>query len=675
MLDFDNPFALVKASDISDEEINSLWVDLGEPFIESLIEPRARVAKFILGGKGTGKTHLLRYYSYPALKLRAHLQSGIKLLEQKNFLAVFMRATSVDASRFNSDGIISTVQWQQVFGIYFELKLMETLLSYLADIKSSSKDDSFNDEAFVSHLSNYISDSSFQSVNSSLDSIITWVTNQRKIIDKKVNNAAFTGNLDLHIPFSIGSLCLNISSALSKWNKVFENTVIVYLIDEIENFNLIQQEVINTLIRHCENKASFRVTGRLYALKTTGTIGNGEDNRPGAEFKTVYLDDLLRADNIFPKFANSFIEKRLSVSGKLQKQKDFKAKDYFEEIDSSNFYENHISELKFKSDLDYTERFSEALNDLLASTSNYLVSAPQILETLTNNLPTIIKKLNILRFVKRYKKNLTEQDLVVLAKNIYSESYDFILGKNTKSYKNAYEHYSADLFAQLCRRSNRELKVPYAGFDSFVRMSCGNPRNLLIILGMAYSISSFKNIDFISNPKLSKLSIQIQTQAALESANFIFDIDTNSGKETESARIVTRRIATVLRTARYSLNIPEVSPLTFSFEDDDLTNDSRESLKLALNYSFLFEIKDGRPDRNSHKLHRKIQLNPLLSPRWGLPIVKGGDLKMNRELLNSIFELQQFDEFEVCLKKLTIKWRNPFKTKKSVIESHQDKLF
>lgn len=79
----ENPFTLARASDFTDKQINSLWTELGTPeIINTIIEPKSRVSKFILGGKGTGKTHLLRYYSYPVIRLRSPNESGISILKK-----------------------------------------------------------------------------------------------------------------------------------------------------------------------------------------------------------------------------------------------------------------------------------------------------------------------------------------------------------------------------------------------------------------------------------------------------------------------------------------------------------------------------------------------------------------------------------------------------------------
>ena len=191
----------------------------------------------------------------------------------------------------------------------------------------------------------------------------------------------------------------------------------------------------------------------------------------------------------------------------------------------------------------------------------------------------------------------------------------------------------------------------------------------MIILGRSYEIAAFKEIDFIGG---SKLSVAIQTEAAIEAARFMFERDTNYGSQSERAREAISRLVSILRTARYSLNIPEVSPLAVSFSEEDLTPESKQTLDSALNYSFVFEIYDGRPDRNSQQLHRKIQLNPLLSPRWGLPIARRGDLKLGRDLLNAVFGAQSQNEFDHLLKGLHSKWNNPFRN--IAAEIGQDRL-
>lgn len=653
-----NPFALVRASDYSDAQINSLWVEIGKPAIDSIIEPRSKVSKYILGGKGSGKTHLLRYYSYAVSRLRSPTESGIAILEKQKFLAIFLRATGIDASRFESSSELPST-WQQLFGVYLEYRLTEGVLEALCDIKVSSPEDKFDDVAFIEEVAQAIIDP-IVATFSSIEDFHKWVISERRQIDDAVNNAAFTGALDVRVAFSIGTLCLSISRAIGKWKESLAQLPLIYLLDEIENFSISQQQVVNSLIRYGGGLATFRVSGRLYSRKTFATIADGEENREDQEFRTTLLDNILRTYPKYPEFARKFVLKRLATDGLARSRghsglTELEPRSFFDEISSTNYYADALHQLAGQSS---AQNFIKSFIDTLQSSAHDSSKneAREIVDILTRELPVLLQKLNLLIFCKKFKSNLSQ---LTLAQKIREDCTTFqALGASKKSsYATAYGHYSADLFAQLCRESKKAIGVPYAGFDTFVKMSSGNPRNLLIILGRAYAMAAFKGIDFLSG---QKLSVTMQTEAAIEAARFMFEADTNFGTQSEQAREAVSRLALLLRTARFSLKIPEVSPLAVSFSEEGLSKDARKTLFNALNYSYVFEVYDGRPDRNSQRLIKKIQLNPLLSPRWELPVGRRGDLSLGTDLANAVFDLKCHKEFDVLLKRLSIKWNQPF---------------
>lgn len=652
-----NPFALVKASDYTDAQINSLWVELGPKVINALIEPRSSLSKYILGGKGSGKTHILRHNSYQVARLRSYDAPGIDVIRRLKFLAVFLRAAALDAARFElfSD---SRAKWQQVFSVYFELRLAEALLEAMCDIKSTSPNTTFEDHSFLRVVTDSILDASVEECRT-VEEFRRWITAERRKIDDATNNAAFSGAMSIRVPFSIGAICFGLSAALRRWNTAFEDVPIIYLIDEVENLSEDQQQVINTLLRYAEGRASFRITGRLYARKTLATIGSGEENREGSEFVTVYLDDILNSYPHYGEFAKKFVLKRLGYVGTKAGAEVREPSLCFDAIRTDELYEHAREQLGIDGiDEEYAKRFVDALRVGLAQfakeDATKLDCAPEVYSTLVSNLPPIVGRLNILLFCKKFSRRVPALDL---AKQIHSESIAYSQSVQRKgTYANAYGHFASDLFAQMCRES-KLAGVPYAGFETFVKMSSGNPRNLLVILGRAYEIASFRELDFVNG---APLSVQLQTDAALEASRFMYERDTNYGGLSDLARMAAGRLAEVLRTARYALNIPEVSPLAVSFADTDLLPHSRRALDAALNYSFLFEIRGGRPDRNSDRLMRKVQLNPLLAPKWGLSISRRGDLALSSELLNAILDSSLKREFDVLLKALYRRWNQPF---------------
>ncbi|RQU83851.1 hypothetical protein DF133_29800 [Burkholderia cenocepacia] len=653
-----NPFALARASDYTDKQINSLWVEIGSATVNRIIDPRSPVSKYILGGKGTGKTHLLRYHSYQVSRQRDSKLSGVNVLKKYGYLAIFLRATGLDASRFEAG---DSPGMQHLFGVYLELKLAEILLDALCDVKCSSPECRFDDDAFVRYFAQFVRDDLLADC-SSIESFREWVTNQRRMIDDAVNNAAFTGRIDVRVPFKIGSLALPIRVAIGMWSTELAEIPLIYMIDEIENFNASQQEVVNSLIRYGEGLATFRVTGRLYGIKTYATLAMGEENREGAEIKTTKLDEILREYQKYPEFARKFVSKRLAAAGvvparQVFKKGEFDPRDCFDELDSEELYAKTIDALGLDStDQTFLRRFDAALAFLIESGRATQSDLEYIKSSLTQGMPPILARLNVLIFCKKLSKS---RHPTRLAESLMTDAVEFAEDRRKSSsyYRTAYGHWAGDLFAQLCRDSKATYGVPYAGFDFFVKMSSGNPRNLLVILGRIYEIAEFKGLDFVNGPKVS---IAVQTEGAKEAARFMYESDTNYGSDSDLARRAVERLAILLRTARYSLSIPEVSPLAVSFANADVSEPAMRVLHAALNYSYVFEVSEGRPDRNNQGLNRKIQLNPLLSPKWELPIGRRGDLSLSKDLVNAIFNPDMQEEFEIILRRLDAKWNNPF---------------
>lgn len=648
-----NPFSLVRAADFSDEQINELWVEVGRAQVDQIIEPKEQLSKFILGGKGAGKTHLLRYHSYGVARIRGKHRDAVKAVISDGYIAVFLRATGVDAARFEVEPH-DEPRWQKLFGIYLELRLAELVVDALRDLFLSSESmHHFNFRAFVSELSETVN-GIHEGLFDNLDDVLLWIRNERKIIDDAVNNFAFSGLLDVDAKFSLGGLAICLGRAIPKFCPALKLVPLLYLVDEVENFSVSQQKVINTLIRYSEGHASFRISGRLYSMKTMATIGDGEINREGAEFKTTKLDDIMREWKGYQQFALKFIARRMQASaGDPSVATSISVVDLFETMDKSRFYESAIE--KYSSAAVGAEAGAR-LAAMLKKDSSYLEVAENAVHTLVDRLPPLIQKLNILLFCKKSRKS---ESLLSKAEAIRvgAEAYVRSAGSSRGKYNNAYGHWAVDLFAQCCREAGKNHRVPYAGFHTFVQMSCNNPRNLLIILGRAYAIAAFRGVDIMRG---EKLTVELQSLAALEAAQFMYESDSNFGSPSEGARQATSRLGDLLRTARFSLNIPEVSPLAVSFSDEGLTDVARSELRQAINYSFVYEVADGRPDRNSQRMNRKIRLNPLLAPKWQLPVATRGDIALPAALVNSIFDPALAKNFDGALRAMAAKWNDPF---------------
>ena len=651
-VDDSNPFAPIRASDYTDKQINELWVDVGGSRMMTILEPRSLGTKYILGSKGSGKTHLLRYLSYQVARQRWSKKGGLSIVENAGCLAVFLRTTNIDAPRFEmASGAASA--WQQLFSVHLELRLTELVLDALLDIKSSSPGEQFDDAAFIGTIAKTIgiSDEAFHRLES-IEQFQEWSLQWLQRIDDAINAAAFSGQVELHLPFSMGGLSLPIGAGLKRWNSMFEKFHLIYILDEIENLTFRQQEVVNTLVRYAEGRATFRLTGRLYSRKTLATVSQGEENREGSEFSVIRLDEILRSWSNFSDFAKKFIAKRMG--GGHSAVAAFDPREAFEEIEIEKYIERLSTAL---ADSRFIRLFRDAATKSTLPKLLDVSVIENVIVILTAGFSPLFQRLNVLLFCKKLARTSNPE---AVATRIKEDCLTYLgqVAPEKSSYRTAVGHWKLDLFAQLCRESKkRDALIPYAGFHSLVEMSSHNPRNLLVLLAKIYEIAHFKEIDLRSG---NKLPVEIQSEAAIEAARFAFESDSNYGQKSDLARECTRRLAEVLRTARYALNIPEVSPLAVSFNNDELSSDGRQMLESAINYSLIHEIYEGRIDRNNQSIRRKIQLSPMLSARWGLPIARRGDISLGGEVINAIFDPKSKDAFEHLLRQLHSRWNFPF---------------
>lgn len=664
-VDDSNPFAPIRASDYTDRQINELWVDVGGNRMATILEPRSLGSKYILGSKGSGKTHLLRYQSYQVARHRWAGKSGLSIIENVGCLAVFLRTTNIDAPRFEMASRAEAA-WQQLFSVHLELRLAELVLDALIDIKNSSPGEIFDDKGLIGTIAKTIgiSDEAFHRL-SSIEELQSWTLLWLQKIDDAINAAAFSGQVELHLPFSMGSLSLPIGSGLKQWHPTFERFHLIYILDEIENLTTRQQEVVNTLVRYAEGRATFRLTGRLYARKTLATVSEGEENREGSEFSVIRLDEILRSWTNYSDFAKKFIAKRMG--GGHGATATFDPRETFEEINLEKYVERLSPSLN---DSRFIRLFRDAVTKSTLPKLLDVTAVEQIIEILTAGFSPLFQRLNVLLFCKKLARTSNPDSVASRIKeNCLTYLNQTIPEKN--SYRTAVGHWKLDLFAQLCRESKkRDAMIPYAGFHSLVEMSSHNPRNLLVLLAKVYEIANFKEIDLRSG---NKLPVEIQSEAAIEAARFAFESDSNYGQKSDFAREATRRLAEVLRTARYALNIPEVSPLAVSFNNDELTSEGRKMLESAINYSLIHEIYEGRIDRNNQQIRRKIQLSPMLSARWGLSIARRGDISLSGEVINAIFDPKSKDTFDPLLRQLQNRWNFPFTS--AFKDVRQEELF
>ena len=161
----------LRAAEYNDNQINAAWLDTRQQSFREKLSLSAFGSRYLLGAKGTGKTHLLRYFSLKvALKRNSYdLKSS---LNELGAISIYLRLPN-DLSKFDHLG---RDQGKIIFKVYFELLILRSTFDLIDNLCS---DRNINDYAVCSIAEKYFN-KKFDNVND----ILEYINNQNDKIDE-----------------------------------------------------------------------------------------------------------------------------------------------------------------------------------------------------------------------------------------------------------------------------------------------------------------------------------------------------------------------------------------------------------------------------------------------------------------------------------------------------------
>ena len=175
----------------------------------ALIDPTELTPKVILGGKGSGKTHILRYYSFPLQCVRANERGVLDVVNSDGYVGIYVRCGGLDASRFSGKAQ-SRQTWATVFTYYMDLWLSHRVLDIFHHLTKEERleFESVADEFFEGIMELF--DSGDLECPRTLAELLSLLRKLQREIDFAVNNAAITGQLKVTIRASPGRLVFGV---------------------------------------------------------------------------------------------------------------------------------------------------------------------------------------------------------------------------------------------------------------------------------------------------------------------------------------------------------------------------------------------------------------------------------------------------------------------------------
>lgn len=646
-----NPFGITKAVDLNDEQILSLWVSVSGESTEfaEYVKPISPMPTFIMGAKGSGKTHLMRYHAFELQTLRynqrrVELRQGIR---EDGYIGIYMRCSGLNSGRFANKRQPPEV-WKELFAYYIELWLTQYLLHVVQILEIGKKE---GDEVELCRSIISMFDKPPETTPTTVDALRELITNLQRRLDFEVNNCVLSGKINAEILATRGRLVFGIPKLLSSRYDFLKNVLFVYSIDEFENLTVDQQKLVNTLVREKELPSTLRIGSRLYGIKTHATDSADEENLRNSEFESLYLDQLFRTHKKrYSSFAKELIEKRLAAAyglprdGSKVKVVDVNWAEFFETCDE-NWESKSISDI-FKGKPSHERRHFLSLEEKLRSGDLSDGSVKSVMRNLTAPSYPLLEKVNILLLYQEMFKGTSP---IAASSEIKSMSADFLKAPTTKGkYGTTLDHFKTDLLAQL-RREN-DGKQLYLGLETFISMSAGLPRALLTILRSVFEWSFFNGEDPL---RARQVSLSAQQRGVKDASDWFYENMRKAGDDGIAIQTAIDRLAQLFRVNRFADKPVECSLIAFSVAEEDASAEALRILRLAEGRSFLNRISGGQRDKNSERVTMKFQLNNMLSPRWDLPLGRRGTIALDARQFNAIFDVADSAPFQ----KLLSEWR------------------
>jgi hypothetical protein len=656
-----NPFQITKSNDLTDEQIDQFWVTAGvEDGVTGLPRPTSRMAMFILGGKGSGKSHLMRYYSFPVQLIR-HRRRHSELADTvlaDGYVGIYARCGGLNAQRFEGKRQPDE-KWRALFAYYFELWVAhetltatETLLSVVGTTADQEREIA---KEIMSLFDKPTGDCS------SIAEIQQLIAKLRRDLDYAVNNAAIHNELSAEVLVTRGNLFFGIPRLICEKVDRLKDMIFVYMLDEFENFTVPQQIYINTLIRERQGPTAFRVGARLYGIRTRETLSGGERNLEGSEYEELRLDERFRKnDRGYEAFAFNLLARRISAArnGDGWEPEVSRLEHLFEEPDLSIDSEFLRSICPFGS-VENRPHMVSFHRKLVQGIDNEVVVGPrkesdakEIIESISFPESPLIEKICILYLYQQWFRWVNLMEAVKFARD---SAKSYLEGSRASNFDEFIRKHKGDMVAQLLRENGRQQI--YAGLRSFIRMSEGLPRSLITILKHVYDWSVYTQERPFQG---GRISIKAQQSGVVEAADWFLDQMLEPGDDGIRVRSAVERMSQLCRINRFADKPVETSLVAFSVDEIQLLPEALRILAIGRNTSVLIDVARGQRERNSEQVTSKVELNLMLAPRWDLPIARRGVAPLSSDEANCVLVLEQRNRFGALSKTWEAKMSAPF---------------
>lgn len=605
----------------------------------------ARKSHVLEGGRGCGKTALLRYLSYPS-----QFSPSRMVVPQSAFqtIGLYLKADSTYYSGFTGYGE-SEQRWQDIFEHALCLALAEQIVGSVRALNCTSERAGRYGQLSKLDFKYAVQGFAGDEVPADLAGFEKWLRVQRQLLSKWFKNFESTQPPTL-LPLK-GFLSALIEELRGKLTYLSDSVFAVY-VDEYENLLDYQQRFVNTMIKGGEPPLIFHVAMKPNGMRTRQTIGT-ESIQETADYRLIPLDEYLKPTiNLF--CAELFFFRLISETELLDELTPVTTQDLQNE-----------GGLEKRKDPAYQKKVLDEINRILPG-QRYSEVASEVLRdgTLRKRWEMIVgealkdegSKLTPDDF---QDPNFPEESVVNAAllhqrskrsKEIREEFVNLRAGKPSK-YKSAdWTHHVLVGTLLLMYLPLRQKPCPiYAGFDAFAQLSGTSVRHFLELCHLSIG-------DKAPRDSLVGYCVPVkqQAEAAVRASRKFRGEVSSFGDQGNRLLAVVNLLGKLFRLSHARYSQSEAERTHFSIVGEELTAQAEQVLKEAIKWSVLLKVPETKVKGNRYESDDYV-LNPIYAPFFGLSYNKGRKLEMPTAEAETMLA-GKLDDFTKLLRQYEIKW-------------------
>ena len=527
------------------------------------------------GGRGTGKTTVLRCLSYDGrFALEGEQRDRVR---EWRYFGFYYKVNTNSVRAFEGDDL-SDRQWQKLFAHYLNLILcgrVAEFLSWYRDVTGLAIE-------LPATVCSEVAETLFCDHAETQDELLAAIEKGIRRFEGWVNNI----NPDDMPKLSMQQVVVDTLCSTVLDLPEFRGKHLFFIIDEFESLLDDQQAIVNSLVKHCGPGYTFKIGVRELGWRRRSTLNDDEQLQSPADYERIDINQRLNGDQ-FTKFATEVC--RLRAAERFPEGLDLEAMLPALAIEEE-------AEL-----LGVDAKSQEVVNEL-RMTDRALVDAVSDAKPL---------ELALLQYWSRTQRlPLAEVAL------------DW--RKNPETWRERYHNYRVPLLFTL--RGNRPgLRKYYSGWRTFTLLAGNNIRYLLQLVGEALRLQLENGLPADGEP----ISPEIQTKAAIavggRNVKELEGLGVHGGQLTRLVLSLGRLFETLAREPEHKR--PETT--RFVLPEDEPLDDVEDLLRAAVMHLALSRrVSSQRTDLDlkaydyavhpifsaffyfSHRSMRKIRLSP-----------------------------------------------------------------